>query len=209
MRLRGWIPIALLTAVSCGDDEAQPAFQGPTGPPSLTIIAPDQDTCFSVGQSPDYRIPILTRIEQLLLRPPGRCGGLRQCGHLELFVNGVLNNTSSGTVIDVLTRKLASRNADLVVVVNAVDDAGAPILKHAETEGGAQDPLTATLLISIRETCPAGAGGGGGGTAGGGGDAGAAGSGNSGGGVGGTAGSGGAAGSGGGGGAGGQAGAGG
>lgn len=151
----------------------------------------------AVGDDPDAHIPVQVKVADLVLRPPGVCGGAAGCGHLVLRVNGVANNIGASAVIDVLHRKLAAPYADLEISVEVANDAGEPLMNTSVTPS---TPVVATVKITTKATCGGGTGGAGGsgGTGGSGGAGGAGGSGGSGtGGAGGAGGSGGAGGAGG------------
>lgn len=135
---------ASLLLAACSDDEVTEIDVGPTGPPSiafkqaqLTVL--DESTteaCVSLGTNTSVPVPLLVAIEELYLRPPGTCGLYAQCGHLQLLADGVLNNESATTTIDLLVHKLASPYHDglihpgssqvdvLQVEVRVVDDEG-------------------------------------------------------------------------------------
>jgi hypothetical protein len=145
---------------ACSSDDATPPDVGPTGDPAITIVAPTNGTCIPIGTDPDATISVETAVTELLLRPRGACGSVVQCGHLVATVNGVANNESGGTVIEVLLRKLAVRAADLTIEVSVIDDFGDPILDKSDTP----KPLKQTVLVTTRASCgDAGAAGGAGG----------------------------------------------
>ena len=103
------ILLACGLCVGCEDDETVTLLVGPTGNPSVRFADPESGTigCRSVGEDANTQVPILVSVSQLILRPPGACTNLTQCGHLELYAEGVLNNESSVPAIDLLLYKLA------------------------------------------------------------------------------------------------------
>src|SRR5690606_5356593 len=100
----------------CGDDALPQGALGPSGPPSLRLIEPVPNrrgvACAAIGTEVDARVSLVFAVRELVLRPPGACGSRQQCGHLELWVDGVLNNESAVPTIDLLLRKLADRYHD-------------------------------------------------------------------------------------------------
>jgi hypothetical protein len=151
------LPFAL--PAGCSEDASSTTQGGPTGNPSLSIVRPADSTCIPIGpeaEAGEARIPIEVTVQEVLLRPPGVCGTIKQCGQLVLRVNGVENNTSSGTVIDVVMRKLADRYADLTISVSVRNDEGETILDHSD----APQPLAASISITTKESCGTGGSGG-------------------------------------------------
>jgi len=59
----------------------------------------------SIGDIADTTVPLLLAIEEIVLRPPGLCT-FDQCGHLQLFASGVLNNEGTMPAIELLMGKL-------------------------------------------------------------------------------------------------------
>lgn len=163
--------IVLGSVAGCSSDTVTAPDLGPTGNPTLTILSPTNGACIAVGSDPNATVSVQTAVTNVLLRPPGACAGIAQCGHLELTVNGVANSQSAATSVDVLLRKLADRTTDLTVEITLVDESGAPLLDHSATPR----PLRAAVVVTTRASCAKPDAGGGG--AGGGGGGGAAGSG--------------------------------
>jgi hypothetical protein len=207
-----WQALALGLVVAfagCEDDEAPAIDLGPTGFPSLAFSDPPSDgpqpVCVAVGPEIDARVPLLVDLTELVLRPPGACGLFPQCGHLELWANGILNNEAAVPAVELLLRKLADRYHDgtphagtgepdvVRVRVQMVSDSGVPMSDHAG------EPLADELELITVPSCEGLGGGGSGGAGGFGGSGGAGGAGGSGGagGAGGAGGSGGAGGAGG------------
>ncbi len=154
--------LAALLVAGCADEEAAPLDVGPTGPPSILFVDPPSGQgphCMSIGTDADAQLPLLVSVEELILRPPGSCGSYEQCGHLQLYSDGVLNNESSVTTIALLMHKLAdpihdgSKHAGtgepdvLTVRVDVVDSAQQPLNDHDE------NPLTDTLELITVASC--------------------------------------------------------
>jgi hypothetical protein len=149
-----------VAASGCGTTTEPTGTTGPTGTPTLLVTSPAPSTCFSIGADPDAHLPVQVEVSHFALRPPGTCGLARQCGFLQLLVNGVPNNQSAAPNIDVLVRKLADRYATLELTVELVDEAGKPFVV-------AEKPVASSVTIRTAVACEdAGGGGGAGGTGG-------------------------------------------
>lgn len=148
MRLTLAILGAALVA-GCSDDPTEVIDPGPTGNPSIAFQDPPSGgapTCVSIGEDANSRVPLLVKVSELLLRPPGGCGDIAQCGHLVLYANDVLNNETAARAVDLLVYKLGDPYHDgsvhagsdapdvLRVRVEAVDDAGEPLLDDEGVE---------------------------------------------------------------------------
>jgi hypothetical protein len=155
--------LSLVMLLACSEDETAPIDTGPDGPPSIVFADPpsgDAPACGSIGDEVDARVPLVVDTEQLVLRPPGACGQLTQCGHLALFLGNALNNESPVRAIDLLLGKLADRYHDgsthpgtgepdlLHVRVAVVDDAGNIRQDHQK-----QDLVDELDLMTLPECC--------------------------------------------------------
>ena len=155
--------LTLLCAACSSESAAQPDV-GPTGDPAISFAEPssarEQPLCVAVGTEADARVPLLVDVVELVLRPPGACGYYVQCGHLDLYVDDVLNDESAVPAIDLLLRKLADRYHDgglradtdqpdvLHVRVVAANDADETFSDHAGK------PLEDSLELATAPTCP-------------------------------------------------------
>lgn len=104
-----WLAMLGLWLLGCADDPTTVIDPGPTGPPSVRFVDPasgGEPTCASVGVDADARVPLLVRVNEIRLRPPGGCAGVAQCGRLVLRANGVLNNETAVKAVDLLVYKL-------------------------------------------------------------------------------------------------------
>jgi hypothetical protein len=142
--------LGILLCAACGDDETTVVDVGPTGPPSIELGDPassaPEPPCLEIGAESDARASLLCRTRELLLRPPGACGGIAQCGHLALRADGTLNNEGATPVIELLARKLADRYHDgethlgtgapdlLTLRVEVIAESGEPLLDHEGKE---------------------------------------------------------------------------
>jgi hypothetical protein len=142
----------------CGEDE-EAVGAATVLKPAVKIVHPAEGACISVGDDPKPRILVQVSVEDLLLRPPGLCGSTAGCGHLEVRVNGVLNNIGSAAVMDVLLEKLAAPFGERAIEVRAVNDAGEPLMNTGVTPS---TPVTATVNVTTKFSCEGGAGGAGG-----------------------------------------------
>jgi hypothetical protein len=98
-----------LAVVGCGSEEPVAVDLGPTGPPALAFENPPSGQgpqCVSVGDAADGQVPLLVDVDEVVLRPPGACGSLVQCGYVELYVEGRFNNEGAVRAIDLLLGKL-------------------------------------------------------------------------------------------------------
>ena len=166
MRLCAFALIVPLAAAlgACSTTESATPDVGPIGDPTIGVIEPASSgigpVCVAVGSEADARVPLLIATTELVLRPPGGCGYYIQCGHLDLYVDGVLNNESAVPAIDLLLRKLADRYHDaaplagsgaldvLHVRVAAVGDTDAVLADH---DGGL---LETEIQLATAESCP-------------------------------------------------------
>ncbi|MSP25039.1 MAG: hypothetical protein EXR75_07715 [Myxococcales bacterium] len=156
--------LALVLALfGCGSEPTTPVEVGPSGRPAVTFLEPSSNAppeCRAIGTDVQMRVALLVHVEEVLLRAPGACAGLAQCGRLQLFADGVLNNESASMAIDLLLAKLASPyhdgsehpgtgQADLLTVrVELVDDDGAPFL-DADGVSAADE-----AKLMIKPACP-------------------------------------------------------
>jgi hypothetical protein len=137
--------LAALLVAGCDDDEAVALDVGPTGPPSILFADPpsgEAPHCVSVGNDAIVDVPLLVTVDEIVLRPPGGCGSYQQCGHLQLYADGVLNNESSVSTIALLMHKLADQFHDgsdhagtgepdvLSLRVAVANSAGEPLTDH-------------------------------------------------------------------------------
>jgi len=166
MRLCAFALIVPLAAAlgACSSTDAATPDTGPTGDPTISVVEPAASgtgpACVAVGPEADARVPLLVSVTELVLRPPGGCGYYVQCGHLELYVDDVLNNESAVPAIDVLLRKLADRYHDagplagsgapdvLHVRLAAVSDTDVALADH---DGGL---LETTIDLATVASCP-------------------------------------------------------
>lgn len=101
------VGISLCGLTACSDDAAEAIDPGPTGAPTMRITEPSSSpACVSIGDDADTRVPILVDVEEMLLRPPGGCEGITQCGRLALYAENVLNNETSVPAVDLLVYRL-------------------------------------------------------------------------------------------------------
>ncbi len=156
------LPLALAALGGCGDEATTVIDVGPTGPPALRFAKPspaDGVACASIGEDANTRVPLLVAIEQVELRPPLGCDTLKQCGHLVLFVDGVLNNATAVPAIDLLVFKLGDPYHDgsihagtgepdvLELTVQVFDDDEEPLL---DRDG---EPLLDSLELVTVVSC--------------------------------------------------------
>jgi hypothetical protein len=166
MRLRAlamMVPFAAALGACSSAESATPDL-GPVGDPTIAVLVPAASgsgpVCVAVGSDADARVPLVIGTTELVLRPPGGCGYYVQCGHLDLYVDGVLNNESAVPAIDLLLRKLADRFHDaapnlatgepdvLHVRVAVAGDTDAVLADH---DGGL---LETELELATAESCP-------------------------------------------------------
>jgi hypothetical protein len=118
VRRQGFAALGLLalSCAGCSSESTEEVDVGPTGEPEVSFAQPlslnGEAVCVAVGTEPDARIALLVQTAELVLRPPGACGYYVQCGHLDLYVDGVLNNESAVPAIDLLLSKVADRFLD-------------------------------------------------------------------------------------------------
>ncbi len=158
----GLLLVLLLAALpACGSTVADSLEVGPSGPPSITLVNPKagpKPACRAIGTNVAAHVPLLLDVANLLLRPPGGCAGVRQCGHLRLRANGIFNNEGAAKAIDLLLGKLANPYHDgstlpggpdvLNVEIDAVDDLDQPI------PAANGSPLSVAAKLIIAPTCP-------------------------------------------------------
>lgn len=85
-----------LALVACGDDESSTST-APKTPPGLSLVSvegvggprwePGGDSCVELGHDPKQTIAVVIGLSSFTLRPPGTCGGTRQCGTALLRVD--------------------------------------------------------------------------------------------------------------------------
>ena len=108
MRIATAIAI-LVGASACSGEATTDAPVGPTGDPAVRFSDPasgGDPQCVAIGDDASVRVPLLVDVDEVLLRPPGGCGAIAQCGHLALYAGGVFNNETSVPAIDLLVAKL-------------------------------------------------------------------------------------------------------
>ncbi len=117
MRLWSSIYVALgcVVLAGCGDDASPTIDPGPTGAPNLRIVDPAPaatPACVSIGLDASIGVPVLVDLQEMLLRSPGGCFGVAQCGRLALFADEVLNNETAVRSVDLLLYKLGDPYRD-------------------------------------------------------------------------------------------------
>ncbi len=158
--MRRWMTLLLLGGCTTTTDQA--IDTGPTGPPSITLIDPKPSAtpaCRAIGSDVQAHVPLVLDVVNIVLRPPGGCSGITQCGHLRLSVGGIFNDESAAKSIDLLVGKLAnpyhdgSTNAGtgkadvLDLAIDAVDDNGVAML------GADGKPLHVATTLIVAASC--------------------------------------------------------
>lgn len=151
-------------AGACSDDPPPAVFVGLTDPPSIAVVSPAEGACVAVGESAESGVPpvIVVETEGLLLRPPGTCGTLVQCGSLVLRAGGVEIARTSARAVELDLTKLEERLGPVEVEVEVLNDAGVPLLDQSTPPA----PLVARASFVTQARCEEGPGAGGGGTGG-------------------------------------------
>jgi hypothetical protein len=122
-----------------------------TGTPSISITNPTEGSCVVVGSGADAYIPVAIKVSNIYLRTPGgACSGLGNCGHVDLTVNGVLNNTGAGDVIDVVFQGKIANHFDKFHIVAALkDDADKDWTLDTDGDAGIVDGGTAKYSAEV------------------------------------------------------------
>jgi hypothetical protein len=159
--------LTALLAIGCGDDAGVAVEAGPTGTMSARFTSPESDgapVCVSIGDDALTSVPLLVAVDEIVLRPPGRCT-FDQCGYLELYAGQVKNNEGAVPAIELLMHKIADRYHDgnplpsgepdvLEVALQIIDRNGEPLAELDESSG--EDvPVTATLDLITLPDCSA------------------------------------------------------
>jgi hypothetical protein len=129
--LASMLLVSALVAVgvaSCTTPETTVVVPGcTTSEPTLSIVSPVNGACWAVSAGDDAYVPVVVSAGNFLLRPPGQCTGCDNCGHLRLSVNGVVNNDSATSVVDVLfSGAIPDHFQTMKLTVDLVDDCGRP-----------------------------------------------------------------------------------
>jgi hypothetical protein len=152
---------AVAAAPSCTSETTATAVPGcSTLEPSLAIVSPADGACVEVSGGDDAFIPVIVSTPNFLVRPPGTCSDCSNCGHVALTVNGLANNTSSTSVVDLLfSGNIASHYGDLELTVTLVDDDGNPWVFTPDGGTGSDagkttyGPLSQTVKITTKASC--------------------------------------------------------
>lgn len=142
---------ATMAAFLCGceDDTTDTTETVDVGPPTMELVSPVEGACVAIGDEPDTRLPFILKTSALYLRPPGICGDAVQCGQLLLWANDKFYQRSATNVIDWELSSVINRYGEFLIKIEAVTDAGDPIL---DADGA---PLVATRTITTAVSCEA------------------------------------------------------
>jgi hypothetical protein len=152
--------------VSCVDETTPPGYTGATGVPSISIVSPTEGSCVEVTAGVNAFVPVEVFLGSpadptFILRPPGACVGLTNCGQVRLKVNGLDNNVSATTIVDVnFDGPIASPYGTLKLEVELINDEGYAWILPPDA-GTANDyfgPYTATATITTAASCTGDAG---------------------------------------------------
>jgi hypothetical protein len=163
------VSLAFLAAVggaafgaSCATESLPVGYTGPTGTPGLAISSPPNGACVEVTNDADAFVPIELSLTNFILRPPGGCIGLTNCGQARLTVNGLVNNLTASTIVDMsFDGPIASHYGTWKIEVELIDDQGNPwILPMDGGAGGAPvtdyGPYIAKETITTAASCEGG-----------------------------------------------------
>ncbi|MBI5533699.1 MAG: hypothetical protein HY898_13345 [Deltaproteobacteria bacterium] len=104
--LRSTLVVALaaaactLPACTSGDD-ASSAIIAPQGPPTLSIVSPNDGDCVVLASGEQTALRVTIKTKNWTMRPIGYCGAYLQCGHVVAFADDVRVAEASALVIDV------------------------------------------------------------------------------------------------------------
>jgi hypothetical protein len=131
-----------------------------------TLFSPKDGAC--VTPLPDGTVPVIVDVNgTFAFRPPGAsCAYVCNCGYLQVWVDGVLNNTSGTAVIDANFSQngtiLYGAHTVTVQLVWDLNDGGgldqydAGLPPDAGPDAGPLGILTASVDITLAPSCPAG-----------------------------------------------------
>jgi hypothetical protein len=97
----------------------------------LSIASPLGGTCFAIGDPTTETVPLTLDFGgSFNIRPPGACSanGLFNCGHVQLYLDGVPNTQSSSFVsdLDLQDLPLTGTPSEHTITALLVDDCGNP-----------------------------------------------------------------------------------
>jgi hypothetical protein len=149
-------------AASCLDETTPSTVVVATGTPSISIYAPGDGACIPLTGGKDDFITVAVTVDNstFYLRPPGACTNLGNCGHLQLDVDGVYNNSSATSLVDVIFEgKIANHFGEKTLTVTLVDDNGNPWLQSVDGDAGdggdagPNGPFSASVKIVGKTSC--------------------------------------------------------
>ena len=116
--------------VGCGTTTTTET-SGEPEPAAVRFIDPasgDGPQCVSFGDRADSWIPLLVETEGVMLREPRGCVGLTDCGHLQLYVDGLFNNQGASLAMHLRLGRLSDPIHDGSIHAAT----GEPDVLHAE-----------------------------------------------------------------------------
>jgi hypothetical protein len=128
-----------------------------------TLFSPAEGAC--VQPAADGTVPVIVDVNgTFAFRPPGvSCAYVCNCGYLQVYVDGVLNNTSGTAVIDANLAGLGSAmygtHTFTVQLVWDINDGGgedlfdAGLVADAGPDGGPNGLLTASVTVNVAPSC--------------------------------------------------------
>ena len=132
--------------------------------PKISIVSPADGACVEAGSGADAFIPVVVAAENFKIDAPGACADCGSCGHIALSVNGQHNNDAATSVVDLQFQgNIANHFGDLTLTVQLVGDDGTPWAPFVDADAGDgarvanAPPITATVSITTRKSCEAGA----------------------------------------------------
>ncbi len=136
--------LALLATAGCDSTETSGTT---TTTMTIKIASPAEGACVEVPTDMAASVPITLQTSGVSLQPPGTCGSTDNCGYIQLTVGGVLNNSGSAQVIDLLSTVDAPLSGTIALTAALVDDAGDPL---TGADGAA---IEASVTFEAKASC--------------------------------------------------------
>jgi hypothetical protein len=133
-------------------------------PVTFSIASPGDGACIE-APDPNGTIPVTVEALNFALRPPGyACAYTCNCGFLQLYVDGVLNNASGSAIVDARLSALGTVYGTHTLTVQLVwdqnDGGGADSYDAGQSldggDAGATSPYAQSATVTIAASCKSG-----------------------------------------------------